>query len=394
MEHFHSGNFLLCFPHGYLTQNHMDKLNIKKLQLDTPCLVIDKHKLISNLELMRAHGVKNKINIRPHVKTHKCTELARLQIEYGAIGISAAKLSEAEGLINKGIRNILITSPIVTREKINRLMTCVQRAPETIIVVDNERNLYDLNEAAKAVSSKINVLVDIDPGIGRTGVRLDCTLSFALKIREHHSLNLVGIQCYAGNLQHVASYEERKNLSLNIMRNACNLAQRFREHSLNCSIVTGTGTGTYDIDIEAGVTEIQPGSYTVMDVEYSAIGSKEQSDCFHTFKPAMTLLTTVISSNRTEHVTVDAGTKSIYVDKKHHPIIISHKYLEYDWGGFGDEHGKITALNHAPLPTNGDVIELIVPHCDPTINLFDKFYIVENDRVIDVWDIDLRGKAQ
>lgn len=372
----------------------MDHLNIKKSQLDTPCLVIDKHKLVSNLELMRAHGLKNKINIRPHVKTHKCTELAKLQIEYGAIGISAAKLSEAEGLIHKGIRSILITSPIVTSEKINRLMACVQQAPDTIIVVDNEKNLYDLNEAAKALSSPINVLVDIDPGIGRTGVRPDYALNFALKISEYSSLNLVGIQCYAGNLQHISSYEERKNLSLNIMRNACNIAQRFRDHGLNCSIITGTGTGTYDIDIEASVTEIQPGSYTVMDVEYSAIGSKENNHCFHTFKPAMTLLTTVISSNRSEHVTVDAGTKSIYVDKRHQPIIISHEGLEYNWGGFGDEHGKITALNNARLPTNGDVIELIVPHCDPTINLFDKFYIVENDTVIDIWGIDLRGKSQ
>ncbi len=372
----------------------MDHFNIKKTQLDTPCLVIDKQKLISNLELMRAHGIKNNVNIRPHVKTHKCTELAKLQMEYGAIGISAAKLSEAEGLINKGIRNILITSPIVTKEKIKRLISCIQQAPDTIIVVDNEKNLNDLNEAAKACSSKINVLVDIDPGIGRTGVRLDLALNFALKISEYHSLNLVGIQCYAGNLQHISSYEERKNLSLNIMRNASDIAQSFKEHSLNCSIVTGTGTGTYDIDVEAGVTEIQPGSYTVMDVEYSAIGSKEKSDCFCIFEPAMTLLTTVISSNRKEHVTVDAGTKSIYVDKKHRPKIISHKDLEYDWGGFGDEHGKITALNNTSLPTNGDVIELIVPHCDPTINLFDKFYIVEDDVVIDAWDIDLRGKSQ
>ncbi|CEG56891.1 DSD1 family PLP-dependent enzyme [Legionella fallonii] len=372
----------------------MNNFNIKKSQLDTPCLIIDKQTLISNLELMRAHGIKNNVSIRPHVKTHKCTELAKLQIEYGAIGISAAKISEAEELINKGIRNVLITSPIVTKEKIRRLISCIQQAPDTIIVVDNEHNLNDLNEAANAISFKINVLVDIDPGIGRTGVNPDLALDFALKTNNFNSLNLMGIQCYAGNLQHISSYEERKNSSLNIMRNASNIAQIFREHGLNCSIVTGAGTGTYDIDIEAGVTEIQPGSYTVMDVEYSVIGSKENSQCFHTFKPAMTLLTTVISSNRKEHVTVDAGTKSIYVDKKHRPLIISHNDLEYDWGGFGDEHGKITALNNASLPTNGEILELIVPHCDPTINLFDKFYIVENDKVIDIWDIDLRGKSQ
>ncbi|OEH48838.1 D-threonine aldolase [Legionella parisiensis] len=107
----------------------------------------------------------------------------------------------------------------------------------------------------------------------------------------------------------------------------------------------------------------------------------------------MTLLTTVISNNRTEHVTVDAGTKSIYVDQQK-PQIISHYGLEYDWGGFGDEHGKVIAVSGSQLPANGEVLELVVPHCDPSINLFDQFFITENDVVVDIWDIDLRGKCQ
>ncbi|CEG56893.1 alanine racemase [Legionella fallonii] len=203
----------------------MNNFNIKKSQLDTPCLIIEKQTLISNLELMRAHGIKNNVSIRPHVKTHKCTELAKLQIEYDAIGISAAKISEAEGLINKGIRNVLITSPIVTKEKIRRLISCIQQAPDTIIVVDNEHNLNDLSEAANAISFKINVLVDIDPGIGRTGVNPDLALDFALKTNNFNSLNLMGIQCYAGNLQHISSYKERKNSSLNISSNSSGFAQ-------------------------------------------------------------------------------------------------------------------------------------------------------------------------
>lgn len=112
-----------------------------------------------------------------------------------------------------------------------------------------------------------------------------------------------------------------------------------------------------------------------MDVEYGIIGSKTDSSSFTTFKPAMTLLTTVISSNRKEHVTVDSGTKSIYFDTQNKPKIINHKGLHYDWGGFGDEHGKITAEKNCKLPKSGEVLELIVPHCDPTINLYDKFYI-------------------
>lgn len=368
---------------------------LHKSELDTPCLVIDKSALEFNLNVMRQHAQDTKIHIRPHVKTHKCSQLAKLQMKYGAIGISAAKVSEAEGLIHAGLKNILITSPVVTHHKIKRLMACVEKAPDTLVVVDNEQNLHDLNEAAQAIQTKINILIDLDPGLGRTGINPEIALDFAQKTMQFQWLSLQGIQCYAGNLQHINSFEERKYRSLQVMEIASKVVKQLKKSGIPCNILTGTGTGTYDIDVEASeITEIQPGSYTVMDVEYGLIGSKKDHTSFTTFKPAMTLLTTVISSNREEHVTVDSGTKSIYVDTKTKPRIISHEGLYYDWGGFGDEHGKITADKNCELPKNGTVIELIVPHCDPTINLYDKFYIVENGMVIDIWEIDLRGKSQ
>ena len=368
---------------------------MNKMELDTPCLVIEKSALEFNLDVMRQHSLTSQVNIRPHVKTHKCSKLAKLQIEYGALGISAAKVSEAQALVNAGINNILITSPVVTVNKIKRLISCVKKAPETIVVVDNEKNLHDLNEAGQSIQTRINVLIDLDPGIGRTGITAEHVLAFALKIKEFRWLNFMGIQCYAGNLQHIASYEERKNCSLQVMEMASNAVKQLRTSGIPCAILTGTGTGTYDIDVNATeITEIQPGSYTVMDVEYGLIGSKTDSTAFTAFKPAMTLLTTVISSNRKEHVTVDSGTKSIYFDSQNKPKIISHQGLHYDWGGFGDEHGKITADINCTLPKNGEVLELIVPHCDPTINLYDKFYLVDNGVVEDIWHIDLRGKSQ
>ncbi|WP_454782861.1 DSD1 family PLP-dependent enzyme [Legionella sp. WA2022007384] len=369
-------------------------LGLKKTELDTPCLVIDKNILQSNLATMRTHSIENKVNVRPHCKTHKCSKLAQLQIEYGAIGVSVAKISEAEVLIRNGISNVLITSPIVTSNKISRLISCLEHAPSTLIVVDNKENLAALNEAGARSKKMIHVLVDVDPGIGRTGVKPEYALNFALEMKQFPWLNLMGIQCYAGNLQHISSFNERKIKSLQTMQMASDLVKRFRKNGLNCPILTGSGTGTYDIDVEATeVTEVQPGSYTVMDVQYTSIGSQSNPEQFNTFKPALTLLTTVISNNRTEHVTVDAGTKSIYVDQ-YKPKIISHQGLEYDWGGFGDEHGKITAVNGTQLPPYGDVLELVVPHCDPTINLFDQFFITEHDIVVDIWNIDLRGKCQ
>ncbi|ARG96693.1 DSD1 family PLP-dependent enzyme [Legionella micdadei] len=370
-------------------------VGLPKAELDTPCLVIEREKLFFNLKKMQQHAIKNKVNIRPHCKTHKCSQLAKLQIEHGAIGLSVAKVSEAEILINKGLRGILITSPIVSKYKITRLLNCLKKAPDTMVVLDNQQNLAELNEAGALIQQKINVLVDVDPGIGRTGIKPHLALDLGRQIARSQWLNLKGIQCYAGNLQHIFSYEERKERSLQIMQLASEIVIDFRNDRLPCDILTGSGTGTYDIDIAASeITEIQPGSYTVMDVEYATIGSKAHPERFDNFQHAMSLLTTVISSNRNEHVTVDAGTKAIYVDLHIKPKIISHPHLIYDWGGFGDEHGKIMTTDNGPLPTNKDVLELIVPHCDPTINLYDKFYVVSKGIVVDVWDIDLRGACQ
>lgn len=363
-----------------------------KLALDTPCLVIDLDLLKKNLRTMQQFGQQYQIGIRPHCKTHKCTTLAQMQREYGAIGLCATKLSEAEILIEKGLDDILITSPLVS-SKLHRFEACLKKSPSLMLVLDSALNLNDLNAIGQRTNTHIKVLIDIDSGSGRTGINKEHVLEFARLVCTFPWLSLQGIQCYAGHVQHLHNYQERKDHSLKIMQAASDSLRLLRSNGIPCTILTGTGTGTYDIDIhDTLVTEIQPGSYAVMDVEYHEIESSS-SPCFNTFEHAMTLLTTVISSNRSEHVTVDAGTKGIYFDKQTKPKIISPSDLLYDWNGFGDEHGKVRSTANT-LPKTGSVLELIVPHCDPTINLYDYFFITENDLVIDIWPIDLRGKCQ
>lgn len=364
-----------------------------KNELDTPSLIIDFDKLKDNIQKMNAFGISHSVHIRPHCKTHKCSKIALLQEASGAIGISAAKLSEAEVLIDSEIQSILLTSPVVSPAKFPRLLLCIKKAKELILVLDHIENAKALNHLALENQLVIKVLVDIDGGIGRTGVSFENTLDLAKLINEFKGLSLQGIQCYAGHLQHVQDFSERKNLSLTVMKKAAQIRQTFLEAGLNALILTGTGTGTYDIDVEAQVTEIQPGSYAVMDVEYAKIGSIKHPEQFIDFKHAMTLMTSVLSKNQKGHVTVDAGTKSIYVDAQHCPQIISHPNLEYSWGGFGDEHGKIYGLGVEQLQL-GEMIEMIVPHCDPTINLHDQFFVLKNDRVVDIWEIDMRGCTQ
>ncbi len=365
----------------------MNYIGKHKLQIDTPALIIDKNKLISNLKLMNKLAQLKNVKVRPHAKTHKCTRIAQLQLEHGSIGICVAKVSEAYMMAKAGITGLLITSPVVTPHKIAVLLDIIRIAPDTILVIDNLENARFLNETMAKHHLVLNVLIDIDAGIGRTGIPLDKVIPIAREITLLSNLAFRGIQCYAGHLQHISDLEERRMKSHEILSAAGKIKSQLLEMGLDCNIQTGSGTGTFSIDAELStVTEIQPGSYCVMDQEYFNIDYKEEA-----FLAAMTMLTTVISTNHNSHVTVDAGTKSLYkVPTK--PKVISHPNLIYDWNYFGDEHGKIISTD-SKLPKLGEVLELIVAHCDPTINLFDYFYITENDIVVDRWDIDLRGKV-
>ncbi|WP_232784202.1 alanine racemase [Moritella sp. Urea-trap-13] len=246
-----------------------------------------------------------------------------------------------------------------------------------MLVVDSEANLTQLNQLGCELNISINLLVDIDAGIGRTGASFDTALDLALFAHNNAYTTLKGIQCYAGHFQHIFDNDERKQASAALLNKAGKLKQDIElATGLVNLIQSGSGTGTDEIDSDiASVTEIQPGSYTVMDKEYFdieySVGNSTDNRAGH-FQPAMTLLTSVISANHSTHVTVDAGTKALYKEATH-PQIISHDgrncdALSYEWHYFGDEHGKVSGEN---LPNVGAVIEMIVPHCDPTINLHD-----------------------
>lgn len=364
-------------------------IGLNKYELDTPVLVIDKDKLLENIVRMQQFAKTKKVLVRPHAKTHKCSKIAKMQLDNGSIGICAAKVSEALALVKAGVTGVLITSPVVTKPKIEILLKVLELAPDTMLVIDNIQNAHKLNEILIKENKKIDVLMDIDSGQLRTGVLFSDALEVARELNKLSNLNFRGIQCYAGHIQHIKDLNIRKSATKNILERASGVKQQLLSEGINCEIQSGSGTGTFSTDVSIkGVTEIQPGSYTVMDQEYLNIDFKDKKH----YLVSMTMLTTVISVNHTTHVTVDAGTKAMYVvDTK--PKVLKPEGLLYDWV-FGDEHGKITTdSNDGILPKLGDVIELVVGHCDPTINLFDHFYITQNDIVVDKWDIDLRGKV-
>jgi D-serine deaminase-like pyridoxal phosphate-dependent protein len=368
-------------------------IGCQKLELDTPCLVVDLDGLEENLRRMEKAVRPLGKALRPHVKTHKCSMIARKQVAAGAVGLCVAKLSEAEALIDRGLRGVLVTGPVVTPQKINRLLDVVEKDPSLMVVVDHIQNIQALQKAALSKGLIVPVLLDVDIGLHRTGETPARMLELAARIADQSALCLKGIQAYAGHVQHMKNHALRRQASLESFQPAMDMLHQIRRAGIPCEIVSGGGTGTFDIDTAIPeFTELQAGSYVFMDAEYLEVGSADQAERFTEFLPALTLLTTVVSVNQKDFVTVDAGLKALYKDGAS-PIVRhpSGQRLRYDW--FGDEYGKISFDPGSAGPSLGGRIELIVSHCDPTVNLFDSLFVTQNDRVVDVWPVDLRGKC-
>ncbi len=372
----------------------MEPIGKKKTDLDTPCLLVDLDRLDENLLKMQSMVKAAGKSLRPHAKTHKCSTLAKLQIAAGAVGVCAAKISEAEALVEAGISGVLITSPVAGREKNRRLVELLKRSSFLLAVVDHPAEVGFLERRLETEKLKLDVLVDVDVGHRRTGVPPAKALALGELVLKSRHLRLRGIQAYAGHLQHVTRHEERRAASRSALRQAAAVFRKLKVREPACRIFSASGTGTAEIDLEvADLTELQAGSYALMDTEYLSIESADGSG-FDAFRPALTLLTTVVSIDHGRQVTVDAGLKSLYKDGGR-PQVVSPQYarLQYDWAG--DEHGRLSTRSRAaPLPGLGEAVELVVSHCDPTVNLFDRLHICRGGRVVDVWPVDLRGLSQ
>lgn len=368
-----------------------EPIGMRKTELDTPCLALDLDLLDENLQRMQAAVKAAGKGLRPHAKTHKCTALAKLQIAAGALGVCAAKVSEAEVLVDAGISGVLLTGPVASVAKADRLAALLERAPFLMAVVDSAENVALLAERLAPKGRTLDVLVDIDIGQNRTGVPPSRAAELAERVIACPQLRLRGIQAYAGHLQHIIGYEERKAASRRGLQQAAAVFRRLRERDPACTVFSASGTGTARIDLAVReLTELQAGSYALMDTEYLAIEAADGAN-FADYHPALTLLSTVVSGPRGRQVTIDAGLKALYRDGGR-PRVLTPEYatLQYDW--FGDEYGKLTAPDRSTLlPAPGTVVELVVSHCDPTVNLFDRYHVVKNGRVVDLWPIDMRG---
>ncbi len=332
----------------------------------TPALLLDLDRFERNLRRMAAHARAAGKHLRPHAKTHRCPEIAQRQVTAGALGVACAKLGEAEVMARAGVRGLLITTEVVAPAAIGR------------------------EAAADGVA--LNLLVDVDVGNRRTGIAPgEPALALARAVAAQPALRFRGLQGYAGHCAHVIGWSARHAASRAALAPLMETRSMIERAGLPVEIVAGGSTGTWDIDIELpGLTELQAGSYCVMDLDYRRIGGRS-GETLTDFEMALTVVTTVVSVPTPERAMVDGGLKAFSTDKPFPPESVERPGVEY--GFAGDEHGRLTVTDQSRAPRLGERIEFFPPHCDPTINLYDRIYAMRADKVEAVWEIAARGRS-
>jgi D-serine deaminase-like pyridoxal phosphate-dependent protein len=363
-----------------------------RARIDTPALVLDLDAFEANIAAMAALARRTGVALRPHAKTHKSASIARALNGQGAIGHCCAKLGEAEALTGAGIGDLLVTSPIRTPAKIERLVALAARAPNLAVVAEDAANVAALAAAFAAVGRRLDVLVDVDVGTHRFGVTSpDAAVGLARQIAAAPSLRLCGVQGYAGHLQSIPDFKERRAANRAALEQLAAARDALLAAGLACPIVTGGGTGSHALDLEQKVlTELQVGSYMFSDVIYDGVDLHGTGA--RPFRDALFVYTRVISSQHKGYATTDAGSKSFAMDGPA-PVIASGAPAGSRYDRFGDEFGKLVLPDPAMTVAPEALLACVVPHCDPNVNLFEHYVCVRGDRVEAVWPIEARGRA-
>lgn len=362
-------------------------VGMHKSEIDTPALLLDLAAMEKNLNIMANFFADKTCKLRPHVKIYRATPiLAHKQIEAGAIGVTCAKLCEAEVLAGAGIKDILIANQIVGPEKIRRL-TDLAAITDVVVAVDHPSNIDALSRAAQTTHVTIGVLIEVNIGHNRCGVApFTPALELARKVELLPGLVFKGLMGYDGHCTMKVAESEREVLSIKANTILAETCRFIVEKGINVAIVSGSGTFTYRFASKINeITEIQAGTYLLMDTAFKEHGVRE-FDC------ALSVLTSVISKptypEANDLVIIDAGRKSLSTD-------LGLPDMKYPGGAFvkslSDEHGRIIVKESTVDLQVGNKIELWVRDANGTINQFDRFYCIRNDLVEDVWAIPICG---
>jgi D-serine deaminase-like pyridoxal phosphate-dependent protein len=346
--------------------------------LDTPQLLLDLDVVDANLHRMLDAFRGRPVNVRVHFKSLKCAGLARYLAERGVGGFLCAKLNEAEVLADAGLRDLFIANQVVGPIKLRRLAELARRA-KIRVCVDDADNVDQMASAAQAAGSEIGVLVEVDIGMGRCGVAPgEPALALARRIAGQRGLHFVGLQGYDGHLQMLPDVNERRAKCLEGLEKLVGTRRLIERAGLPVEVVTGAGTGTWEwVGNHDGITEIQPGSFLLMDCAYHAVRPE--------FGCALSILATIISRRPGRYI-LDAGSKAISRDFGM-PVVK---------GRAGEQVVKLaeehTIVDTAEPGRIGEQREVLPAHCCATMNLHRQCVAVRGGRVEAVWPIEASGR--
>ncbi len=375
----------------FLNAKAIGKTNGRR-ELATPALVVDLKPFERNVAAMQEHCNRAGLKLRPHAKTHKSVTIARKQLQAGAVGQCCAKLGEAEALAEGGIDGLLVTSPVVTAQGFARIAKLNAKLNDFMVVADSAVAVDGYARAGQESGKRLKVLVDVDIGLHRTGILPgEPALGLAKRIAASPHLQFIGLQGYAGQIQHIGEFEERRTKSLAALKDLGATRDTIVANGIPCPIVSGGGTGTYNIDAEARVfTELQAGSYVFMDKQYCEV--KIANAAPMPFESSLFVQTTVISANMPGLATTDAGLKS-FATEAGSPVIHAGAPEGASYFFFGDEQGGIMLGSAEKRLEPASIVLCTAPHCDPTVNLYDVYHVVDGDTVVDIWPIEARGRS-
>jgi len=361
-------------------------------QIQTPCLVLDLDALERNIKKMgdyaKAHGMRH----RSHGKMHKSVDVQKLQEKLGgSVGVCCQKVSEAEVFVRGGIKDVLVSNQVRDPAKIDRLARLPKLGARIIVCVDDLANIADLSAAAQKYGTQLEVFVEIDCGAGRCGVTsTDAVVKIAQAADAAPGLKFTGIQAYQGAMQHIDSYEARKEKFDAAIAMVKDAVAGLEAVGLKPELVSGGGTGSYYFETDSGVyNELQCGSYAFMDADYGRILDQNGKRIDKgEWENALFILTSVMSHAKPDKAICDAGLKAQSVDSGL-PFVYGRDDVKYI--KCSDEHGVIEDPNS--VLTINEKLRLVPGHCDPTCNVHDWYVGVRNGKVETVWPVSARGKA-
>ncbi len=363
--------------------------------IDTPQVVVFKEILLQNIRDMQKFADESNVKLRPHIKSHKIPEIAKIQIDEGARGITVSKLGEAQAMINSGVDDVFIAYEIVGETKINRLIELTRKA-RVCVAVDSLENASELNRAFAAKGLTLDVLLEIDVGLKRCGVKpSQDAIQLAKQITKLPNLNLKGIFTHAGQVYGALSYDEVVEIGRKEGETMVNLAKQMKKEGIELKEISVGSTPTAKISGKVkGITEIRPGNYVFYDAIQMGLGIVSARAC------SLRVVSTVISIPAKNRAVIDAGSKTLALDKGAHGVsVVSgfgyiRGYESLTITRLSEEHGIIEGTSTKDLLHIGHRIEIIPNHACPVINLTDEVAVIDGGEVKGFWKVLGRGKSK